>query len=313
MAQAQRRETTVQRRERRISAWGMTFTYTLVLAGIQLVAGVFAPFYFVGVAVIRDGTAALSRPDFSQTLLQDTLHSLGWILIACDVVTLLIFILIVTARRENFRKAVGLRPFKPLLVVALLMLGAGLSLMLNSVTSLFSSLFTATTNGGGSLFETAFSDLFATVPGIIAIVVCAPVVEEITFRGLVFGTLREKLALPAALIIQALFFGLVHGNISQFFLGFGLGCLMCWVVIRSGSIYCSMLIHFAFNGTTTVVTLLQKQYGAGSASLWALLLLGAAALFVVGLLWQMHLTKKPKPAAFLPAASGGQPPNMLVS
>ena len=294
-------ETKAQRRERRITAWGLSFTWLLVIGGLQVIVAIIAIFGLIGANVAQDSTL------FAQTLLPRYLGMMGWILIVSDIATILVFLFITRARHTSFRETVGLRRFRPLLVIAMLMLGAGLSLILNSGDQIISALLPASNSGGG-VFKLAFDNLFSTIPGILAIVVLAPITEEIAFRGMVFGTLRERLALPAALVIQAVIFGVFHGNISQGLLGFGLGCLLAWVYLRSGSIICSMLLHFAFNGTTALITLLVK--GPQFALIWLLVMAIAIVLTVSGLLWHIALTRRPLQLA---SASGAHPPDMLVS
>ena len=307
-------ETVTQRRERRVTAWGLSFTWLLVIAGVQAVAAVVAAFGLIGAEVIRNGSGVLQNQSLlTPSFLPRYLGMIGWILIVSDVATVLIFLLVIKARHASFRETVGLRRFRPLLIVALLMLGAGLSLILNSWEQIITVLFPAIANSSSSsnIFNLTFSKLFTTIPGVLSIVVFAPITEEIAFRGMVFGTLREKLALPAALVIQAVIFGVFHGNISQGLMAIGLGCLLAWVYLRSGSIVCSMLLHFAFNGTTALIALLVK--GPQSAPIWLLVMLLAAGLFTGGLLWQIALTRKPRPLAPAPAPASapawpGYPP-----
>ncbi|MCL2655423.1 MAG: CPBP family intramembrane metalloprotease [Coriobacteriia bacterium] len=291
----QARETTTQRRERRASAWGLSFTWLLVLLSMQVVAAVGAICWLIGAAVARGGQSVLHNQTYlTQVLMRRYLGSVGWILIISDIATVLVFLAIVKGRHASFRATVGLRRFKPLLIVALLMLGGGLSLILNSGEQILTALLPVANSS--SVLDLTFNQLFTSIPGVLSIVVLAPIAEEIAFRGMVLGTLREKLALPVAFIMQAVIFGVIHGNLSQGVMAIGLGCLLAWVYLRSGSIICSMLVHFSFNGTTALIALVTGSAGAGPLLLWALLLVVATGLFVGGLLWQLHLTRKPKPA-----------------
>ncbi len=290
-------ETTQQRRERRVTAWGLSFTWLLVIGGMQAIVAVGAVLMLVGSEALRSGVSTLQDQSLlTQALTSRYLGMMGWILIISDIATVLLFLFIIKARHASFRETVGLRRFRPLLIIAMLMLGAGLSLILNSGEQILTSLFPAITSSSSSnIFNRVFSDLFSTIPGVLSIVVLAPIAEEITFRGMVFGSMRERLALPAALVLQAVIFGVFHGNIAQGLMAIGLGCLLAWVYVRSGSIVCSMLVHFAFNGTTALITLVVK--GPQSALIWLLVMLVAAGLFTGGLLWQIALTHKPRPLA----------------
>jgi len=316
---AQQAETRVQRRERRTVAWGLSFTWLVVIGGTQVVVAVIAILALIGAEVARSGQSILSNQSYlSQTLVQHYLGLMGWILIASDIATVLIFLFIIKARHESFRATVGLRRFSPVLIVALLMIGGGLSLMLNCGEQIITTLLPAAGNSS-SMTDLAFGQMFSTIPGILSLVLVAPIAEEIMFRGMVFGTLNKKLAFPVALIMQAVFFGVFHGNIPQGLMTFGLGLLLAWVYLRSGSLFSSMLIHFAFNGTTTLIVLLTGHFGMGPLWMWALLALVAIGLFVSGLIWMISQTREKRAragAAMAPLsvlASGGDPPDMLVS
>jgi membrane protease YdiL (CAAX protease family) len=79
-------------------------------------------------------------------------------------------------------------------------------------------------------------------------VVVAPVVEEIVFRGLLFGWLREKWGPGAAALISSLVFSVIH--FSYLALGgiFVLALVLCAVRARTRSLYPCMLLHALFNG-----------------------------------------------------------------
>jgi sodium transport system permease protein len=71
--------------------------------------------------------------------------------------------------------------------------------------------------------------------------------EETFFRGLILSGLR-RWGPAAAIGISALLFGLAHGSIYRLLPTFALGVLLGYTVWRTGSIYCSMLIHGLNNG-----------------------------------------------------------------
>lgn len=71
--------------------------------------------------------------------------------------------------------------------------------------------------------------------------------EEFLHRGLLLNANRQNGNTRYCLIISSLLFGLMHLNITQFFYAAILGALMGYVVIKSGSIFPSMIIHFSNN------------------------------------------------------------------
>ena len=51
---------------------------------------------------------------------------------------------------------------------------------------------------------------------VLLTIVGAPIVEELFFRGLVLRSLRRHIAPPAAIVVSALLFALVHFQVLQF-------------------------------------------------------------------------------------------------
>lgn len=90
---------------------------------------------------------------------------------------------------------------------------------------------------------------------IIASVLVAPIGEEILCRGLTFhyaGKVVEdmrnkKAAFWTANCLQALLFGIMHGNLVQGSYAFLLGLCLGWLRYRYNSLYPAMLAHFLVN------------------------------------------------------------------
>lgn len=80
----------------------------------------------------------------------------------------------------------------------------------------------------------------------ITIAVIPPIVEELLFRGMVLNSLR-KYGDGFAIVASALLFGLYHGNFVQMVFAFLAGLVMALVVVRTGSLWTSILIHFVNN------------------------------------------------------------------
>ncbi|MGV3523007.1 MAG: CPBP family intramembrane glutamic endopeptidase [Candidatus Sericytochromatia bacterium] len=84
----------------------------------------------------------------------------------------------------------------------------------------------------------------------IAVVVLAPVIEEILFRGLLLHRLAVKWGLRDAIWISALIFGLLHGFAPGIFL---LGLTLTLVYLKTGgSLYTTILLHALHNFLSVV-------------------------------------------------------------
>jgi membrane protease YdiL (CAAX protease family) len=86
----------------------------------------------------------------------------------------------------------------------------------------------------------------------IIVVVVAPFVEELQFRGVGYGLL-ERFGRTAAILLVGLAFGLVHGLIAGFPVIFVFGCGLAFLRSRTDSIYPCMLLHATFNAFGLIV------------------------------------------------------------
>ncbi len=139
--------------------------------------------------------------------------------------------------------------------------------------------------------------------GIVAIVIMAPLVEELLFRGAIQGHLLRKWKHPAgAIVLSSLIFGLVHGNWVQAPFAFVTGLALGWMYYRTGSLLPGILMHFVNNSAAVIAFLsaddpnatMVSTYGATGAALMA------AGGFVLTVLCVLFIQKKlvPQPASW---------------
>lgn len=86
----------------------------------------------------------------------------------------------------------------------------------------------------------------------VVVVLGAPLVEELLFRGAGFSLLRPLGALPAVLII-GLAFAATHGLLEAFPILFAFGAGLAWLRERTGSVYPGMVLHAVFNAAALVL------------------------------------------------------------
>lgn len=101
---------------------------------------------------------------------------------------------------------------------------------------------------------------------ITALLTCAaaPIAEELTYRRLLIPRLQPY-GDRFAIIASALCFGLMHGNLSQFFYAFVLGIILGYVFLKTGCVWQTMLLHALFNLVGGVVPVIADGFGdAGS-------------------------------------------------
>jgi len=84
---------------------------------------------------------------------------------------------------------------------------------------------------------------------ILLIVVAAPISEEICFRGMLFGGLRERMPRIAAALLSAAIFGGLHATtgVSAIPPLIGFGFVLCLLYEKTGSIVPGIILHMLNN------------------------------------------------------------------
>ena len=90
------------------------------------------------------------------------------------------------------------------------------------------------------------------VLNIIIVAVAPAILEELLFRGYVLQSLRVA-GDRNALLISSFLFGLMHGTIQQIPFAFLLGLVFGYIVLKTGDIRTSMVLHFLNNGISVVL------------------------------------------------------------
>lgn len=87
----------------------------------------------------------------------------------------------------------------------------------------------------------------------LATVVVAPIMEELITRKMVMDRLAPYGVWPAALF-SGIAFGMIHGNLEQFFYAFFLGTFFALIYAKSGKILYTILLHAAVNFMGSVIS-----------------------------------------------------------
>ena len=120
-------------------------------------------------------------------------------------------------------------------------------------------------------------------------VIAAPVLEELIFRGIMLDGLLKKYSPIKAILISSFLFGLVHLNPWQFIAGLFLGVFMGWIYYKTKSLSFTIIIHAAvnfsgyltkfFSDTSSMDKTLVESYG-GVLNL-VLVIVGCISIFAI--------------------------------
>lgn len=198
-------------------------------------------------------------------------------------------------RRPPTLSAEHRRPLQPLHALLLLLFGMAFCILANYLTNywlIFVSQFGiepfygAYNNDGGLLSLALNLFTYAVLPGLV---------EELVFRGWILGSLAP-FGERRALLLSALIFGLIHGNLTQVPFAFVLGLLFGYIFLRTGRLWPGMMLHFLNNAMSVGLDYLSANMGL-SENAYMLLQMGLfvgliAAGTVAGLLLYTHRTAR---------------------
>lgn len=96
---------------------------------------------------------------------------------------------------------------------------------------------------------------------LVTMAIIPAIVEEFICRGLIFHGLKKRNPFWAV-IISALFFGILHMNINQFLYAFVMGVFFALVTYATNSMWPSTLMHFIYNGQSVILSHLLMTYAS---------------------------------------------------
>jgi membrane protease YdiL (CAAX protease family) len=77
----------------------------------------------------------------------------------------------------------------------------------------------------------------------IWLILAVPIIEEMFFRGVIFSAIKKLIRLEIALILQAIFFALLHNDLNALFPHIVSGILLGYIFYKSRSLIPSMIAH----------------------------------------------------------------------
>ncbi len=206
-----------------------------------------------------------------------------------SVVSSFLFIavyLVVTAIRQGKRKKLGSVPARRLFretgfrgapaAVCLfsVVLGAALNVVISFVVAVI-----PWPDFASDSFDQTYSVLSADVTPlwliILAVAVCAPLCEELLFRGIGCSRLTGSFPKAVAVIITSAVFGVVHGTPIAIAYATVFGVIQAFIFLRHRSLLPVVLCHFGFNFTSVFLEYLPAD---PALNLGVLFICAAAAL-----------------------------------
>ncbi|MBQ9886130.1 MAG: CPBP family intramembrane metalloprotease [Lachnospiraceae bacterium] len=210
----------------------------------------------------------------------------GWVLLITSVIAS--YVAAPLAAYLFLRKQPSVTPEKRPLSVKDILLCAAVSLgaiyafgyVSEGILWLTGKLFGMTTEQLNAV--NALSESFTIPQYILMVCICAPIVEELFFRGFII----KKMLIHgrfAALLVSATAFGFVHGTLSQIPYALVLGFVLGYIYLRYGNILLNIFLHMLMNfiGGVLVIVLPENDITGIALTVFSILLIIAAIVIVV--------------------------------
>ena len=94
---------------------------------------------------------------------------------------------------------------------------------------------------------------------LVTVTILAPIGEECLFRGLLLKKLGKYMPAAAAIVIQAVLFGVFHMNVVQGFYVLALGLLCGYAAYQTHSVLPAIFMHLVHNSMSFVIQLLPES------------------------------------------------------
>ena len=117
-------------------------------------------------------------------------------------------------------------------------------------------LFPESTENTQMAFDVLMEQPFILV--VLVMTIMPAIGEELYFRGLIFGSLRQRYPAVWAIVISSFIFGVFHLSLVKILPTGMLGACFAYVAYKSGSIYIGMFLHF-FNNLMSAVSMEYPQ------------------------------------------------------
>lgn len=113
---------------------------------------------------------------------------------------------------------------------------------------------------------------------VLLVVLVAPITEELIFRGVILHMANRHVTFVGANLLQAVLFGIYHGNLVQGIYAALIGFLLGFIYYKFKTIYASILLHIFINASAYLVSLIPN-----SRSYHIVTMAAGGILFVIAL------------------------------
>lgn len=193
-------------------------------------------------------------------------------------VGIIVFVTVFTAGKSLLGK-IGLLRIKPLAMVSSILCGASMNVLTVTLISVLPvpEKWVAANEQSVSLLSES-CPMWMTL---VATYFIAPFAEELIFRGVMYAGTKSGWGVAAACIVTSLIFGIAHGNILQGLYAALAGAVFVIITELTGSLWCSIAAHMAYNAGNILTGLLVGLIGTTGALVMGALFTAGSIVLVI--------------------------------
>lgn len=209
---------------------GRILLYLIIYYGFQLLF-----FIILGVDALLKG---LSNGEMESYIYKNS----GLMMILSMIISLVIYFFILRNRENNVFRRYNFKNIGIKNVISIVIICIAFSMILSGIVEYVIKFFPSY-NETSKMISMSMNSIL----GVLAVLICAPIFEEILFRGMILGEIKGKINITAVIIIQGILFGIYHMNLFQSIYAGVLGILLGFLCVKTGSIVGSIIAHITFN------------------------------------------------------------------
>lgn len=167
-----------------------------------------------------------------------------------DATFILLTVLLIKITKQDVKDRLKINKIEIKTIGKVILIALALNLIFQSTQFLFPE-----TMRNELIVETE-SELYGvkSIIGFITVVIIAPLTEEILFRGLILGELAKCFNIHIAIALQAVLFGVMHGNVIWAVIAFLSAMLYGYFIKKYKNIFTSVAGHMSVNLLSFILT-----------------------------------------------------------
>jgi membrane protease YdiL (CAAX protease family) len=254
----------------------------LVAVGIQLLVAASITFLYGFVTAINLFSSGEGNHDTIENAIFESINpevQLGITAIVA-IVCLIIFGIWYKRISLSEEKSDKIKRFSIKTIIVIILLGIGLQISLSFILNIIASIKPDWFNNYGQVMEGLGRG--STLLSAIYIGLIAPISEEFIFRGVTLKKAQKVMPFIGANILQAILFGVYHGNLVQGVYAFILGLFLGFVCYQLQSLLASILLHMVINISGILFGFISVDSVFYTTGIWGVVSIAGIAAAIVG-------------------------------